>query len=147
MADPLSIAAGILAVTLPAIKGTQRLIDFVTTVKDVPEALENLKSDLVTLNHSLHSLESIEDAQWALLGQSVADQTKNAIGTCTKACETFERNMTGWMASSSQDQSSSIKISFKRRLTISYKRQIDTLSDHLQTCKMTFVQVVSCATL
>jgi hypothetical protein len=51
MADPLSIAAGIVDVNVPALDGTRLLIDVLQNINDAPETVERLKDDVRSVDY------------------------------------------------------------------------------------------------
>lgn len=144
MADPLSITASIFGVTVPALHGIRLLLDDLQRIKDASEAVKNLKDDILSVDMALTSLQAVKDREWESLGGTVADEAKAAISTCARACDMFRANLQHW-TSHSQDG----KLSWQDRAKVGFFKQgrIRSMSEQLQSCKITINSVVSIATL
>ena len=59
MAEPFSIAVGVVGVVVPALHGTRKLVDDVTKIIDAPEAIRSLREDLTSAALALESLKAI----------------------------------------------------------------------------------------
>ena len=70
MADPLSVAASIVGVTVPALHGTRLLLDDLQGIADAPKAVESLKEDLLSVDMALKSLQAVKDPEWKSLGET-----------------------------------------------------------------------------
>ena len=73
MPDPLSIAARIVSVTAPALYGARLLLNDLCNIIDAPQTIQNLKDDIISAEMALKSLQGVQDAEWVVLGQDVAD--------------------------------------------------------------------------
>ena len=144
MAEPLSIAASATGVVVPAFHGIRLLLDDVQRLVDAPRVVENLKKDLASLEATVQSLEAIDGSTWMFLGDTIATQSKTAVQTCDKACETFRDDLKRWTR-----RSSGGKLSWRDRARIGFfkEHQIKSISEHLQSCKLTCSCVVGTATL
>ena len=144
MAEPLSVAASIVGVTVPALHGTRLLLDDLQGIIDAPKAVESLKEDLRSVDLALKSLQAVHDSEWKSLGETVADESKVAIRSCTRACNTFRADLQHWTRHSGEG-----KLSWKDRANVGFfkQRQIKSTSEQLQTCKLTINLVVGTATL
>ncbi len=144
MADPLSVAASIAGVSVPALHGTRLLLDDLQGIIDAPKSVESLKEDLRSVDMALKSLEAINDSEWKSLGGRVADEAKIAISTCTRTCDMFRADLKRWTRHSEEG-----KLSWQDRANVGFfkQRQIKSTSDQLQTCKLTINSVVGIATL
>jgi hypothetical protein len=144
MADPLSITASIVGITVPALHGIRLLLDDLQRIKDAPETVKGLKDDILSVDMALTSLQTVKDGEWESLGRTVADQAKVAITTCTRACDMFRADVQRW-TSHSQDG----KLSWQDRAKVGFLKQgrIRSMSEQLQSCKITINSVVSIATL
>jgi hypothetical protein len=144
MAEPLSVAASIVGVTVPALHGTRLLLDDLQGIIDAPKTVESLKEDLRSVDLALKSLQAVHDSEWKSLGETVADESKVAINSCTRACNTFRADLQRWTRHSEEG-----KLSWKDRANVGFfkQRQIKSTSEQLQTCKLTINLVVGIATL
>lgn len=144
MADPLSISAGVVGIIVPALHASRLLLDDVRRIIDAPRALETLKTDLDSVELALTSLRAVKDADWELLGDSVAEQSKATIEGCTTACELFRTNLRLWTK-----HSDGKKLSWKDRANVGFlkQRQIKAMSSQLQTCHIGINSLVGIATL
>jgi Fungal N-terminal domain of STAND proteins len=144
MAEPLSVAASIVGVTVPALRGTRLLLDDLQEIIDAPNTVESLKEDIRSVDLALKSLQAVHDSEWKSLGGTVADESKVAIGSCTRACNTFRADLQRWTRHSEGG-----KLSWKDRANVGLFKQcqIKSTSEQLQTCKLTIDLVVGIATL
>jgi hypothetical protein len=144
MADPLSISAGVVGIIVPALHGCRLRLDDLRRIIDAPKALETLKTNLHSVEMALTSLRAVKDVEWELLGDSVAEQSKAAIQSSTKVCELFRTDLQRWTKHSDEK-----KLSWKDRANVGFlkQRQIEAMSDQLQTCHIGMNSVVGIATL
>ena len=71
MADPLTVAASVVCITVPALHGTRLLLDDLQRIKDPSEAVKNLKEDILSVDMALNSLQAVEDREWESLGGTI----------------------------------------------------------------------------
>jgi hypothetical protein len=144
MADPLSVAASIVGVTVPALHCTRLLLDDLQGIIDAPKSVESLKEDLRSVDLAIKSLQAVHDSEWKLLGGTVADESKLAISSCTRACDTFRADLQRWTRHSEEG-----KLSWKDRTNVGFfkQRQMKSTAEQLQACKLTINSVVGIATL
>lgn len=144
MADPLSIGAGVVGIIVPALHGTRLLLDDLRCIIDAPKAIETLKEDLCSVEMALTSLQAVKDVEWELLGNTVVEQSKATINTCTKACDMFRADLQRWTKHSDEG-----KLSWQDRANVGIfkQRRIKAISDQLQTCQISINSVVGIATL
>ncbi|KAK2764262.1 hypothetical protein FQN54_008954 [Arachnomyces sp. PD_36] len=144
MADPLSIAANIAAVTVPALHAMRLLLNDLRRIKDAPETVKDLEDDIRSADKAVTLLQAMGDSEWKPLGRTVADETKIAIGTCERACKIFRSNLQRW-TSHSEDG----KLSRRDRANVGFFKQdqIESMSKQLQRCKITINSMVGVATL
>ena len=86
----------------------------------------------------------MEDGDWKLLGQSVADQSKATISSCTQACNLFRADLQKWTRHSEDG-----KLTWVDRANVGFfkKDQAKAISDQLQSCKLAINLIVGVATL
>ena len=144
MADPLSFTASIAAVTVPALHGIRLLLDDLQRIADAPKTVKDLEDDIRSADRAARLVQAMKDSEWEPLGRTVADETKSAIATCGKACETFRADLQRWTSYSGDG-----KLLWRNRAKVGFLKQsrIESMSKQLQSCKMTFHSIVSIATL
>ena len=144
MADPLSIGTGIVSVVGLALHGARQLIDDVRKIVDAPETVRSLQTDLDSAASALESFKAIDESEWQSLGVNIAEQAKSVIETCTSACDTFRSDLGRWTRRSANG-----KYSWRQRANVGFfkERQIQAMTQHLQSCKMTCTSVVAMCTL
>jgi hypothetical protein len=96
MADLLSVGAGVVGIIVPALHGSRLrlLLDDLRCIIDAPKAIETLKGDICSLEMALTSLQAVKDVEWGLFGNTVVEQSKATIHSCTKACDNVHRPST-----------------------------------------------------
>ncbi|KAF2132450.1 hypothetical protein P153DRAFT_421381 [Dothidotthia symphoricarpi CBS 119687] len=144
MSDPLSVAAGVVGLTVPALHGTRLLLDDLQKIKDAPEMVQRLKGDVGAIDLALASLRAVKEHEWESLGTTVAEDVKTTISTCTRACDAFRADLQHWTRHSAGG-----KLTLQDRTKVGFWKQaeIRTISEQLQNCKITVTSVVSIATL
>jgi hypothetical protein len=144
MADPLSIAASIVGVIVPALEGTRLLIDILGEIKDTPKTITRLSDDVRSVEAALNSLNGVEEREWLLLGTTVAERSKTAITSYKKACDGFRTKLQHWTRHSDNG-----KLAWQDRADVGFfkKAQIKAMSEQLQNCKLSINTVISIATL
>ena len=144
MADPLSIAASIVGVTVPALHGARLLLDDLQKINDAPETVKRLKDDVRSVDMALTSLQTMEDEAWESLGKTIAEKSKAMISTCTRACDEFRNDLKRWTRHSGNGG-----LTWQDRANVGFFKQgrIKTMSEQLQNCKVTITSVVCIATL
>lgn len=144
MADPLSVAASIVGVTVPALHGTRLLLDDLQRINDAPETVKRLQDDVRSVDMALISLQNVKDRVWESLGGIILEESKTTISTCARACDAFRTDLQRWTRHSGDG-----KLSWQDRTNVGFLKQgrIKTMSERLQNCKVTISTVVSIATL
>ncbi|KAH8742292.1 hypothetical protein F5883DRAFT_80395 [Diaporthe sp. PMI_573] len=144
MADPFSIAAGVVGVVVPALHATRLLLDDIQKISEAPSTVETLGQDVGFVEATLKSLETVSEPQWTTLGPTVVKQSSNAITCCTKSCTEFRTDLQRWTRHSNEGD-----ISWRDRASLGLFRQnqIKAMSEQLQKYRTTLNLVVSIATL
>ena len=144
MTDPLSVAASIVGITVPALHGLRLLLDDLQKISDAPEIVIRLKEEVHSVDSALTSLQHVKNEEWESLGKTVADESKTTINTCVRACEKFRNDLQRWTKHSDGG-----KLSWQDRANVGFFKQgrIKTMSEQLQNCKLTINAVVSIGTL
>ena len=144
MADPLSITASVVGITVTALHGTRLLLEDLQQLKDAPKTVKRLVEDVRSVDTSLKLLQSVEDREWELLGTSVAELSNSTITSCTQACDLFRTDLQRWTRHSEDG-----KLAWQDRASVGFFKQgqIKAMSEQLQSCKLSINSVVSIATL
>ena len=144
MADPLTIAASVIGVVVPALHGTRLLLDDLQKLQDAPKTVERLVDDAHSVDAALKLLEGVEEREWESLGATVAEQSKATISSCTQACSLFRSDLQHWTRHSGDG-----KLAWQDRAKGGFfkKDQVKAMSEQLQNCKLTISTIVSIAIL
>ncbi|KAL9631155.1 MAG: hypothetical protein Q9164_006038 [Protoblastenia rupestris] len=144
MADPLSITASAVGIIVPALHGARLLLEDLQQLKDAPKTVKRLIDDVYSVHATLELLQGVEDGDWKSLGQSVADQSKATISSCTQACNLFRADLQKWTRHSEDG-----KLTWVDRANVGFfkKDQAKAMSDQLQSCKLAINLIVGVATL
>ncbi|KAI0867920.1 hypothetical protein GGS24DRAFT_514378 [Hypoxylon argillaceum] len=128
MADPFSIAAGVIGTLAPAVHWIRLLLADVESLADAPQAIENLKGEI----------------RLEVLGTSVLEQSKLTLTACSKSCETFRADILSWTKHSSDG-----KLSWRDRanLRLFKEHQIKSISEQLKKYRASLTLLASTATL
>jgi hypothetical protein len=144
MADPLSITASIVGITVPALHSTRLLLDDLQQLKDAPKTVKRLTDDVHSVHAALELLKSIEGRDWMSLGKGVAEQSQATISSCTQACNLFRFDLQKWTRHSEDG-----KLAWQDRANVGFfkKDQVKAMSEQLQSCKLAINLIVGVATL
>jgi hypothetical protein len=144
MADPLSITASVVGITVPALHGIRMLLEDLQQLKEAPKTVKRLLEDVQSVDTSLSLLRGVEDREWDLLGASVVEESKTTISNCTQACNLFRADLQHWTRHSEGG-----KLAWQDRTSVGFFKQgqIKAISEQLQNCKLSINSVVSIATL
>lgn len=144
MADPLTVAASIVGVTVPALHGTRLLLDDLKKLKDAPKTVKRLADDVHSFDVALKLLEGVEERGWKSLGTTIAEQSKTTISSCTQACDIFRTDLQRWTRHSEDG-----RLAWLDRANVGFFKQgqIKAMSEQLQNCKLVITTLVSIATL
>ncbi|KAL7946162.1 hypothetical protein V8C42DRAFT_322642 [Trichoderma barbatum] len=142
--DPLSVAARVIGIVAPALHGVHLLRDDIQMIRDAPNAIRLMKDDLLTIDNSLTSLQTISDQQWKSLGDSVVAQLEPAIMLCTDSCDKFRTSLGRWTRHSDDG-----RLSWRDQTVVGVFKQgqIKSMSEQLQSCKINLTSVVTIASL
>jgi hypothetical protein len=144
MADPLSITASAVGIIVPALHGTRLLLEDLQQLNDAPKTIKRLIDNVHSVHTTLELLQGVEDGDWKSLGQSVADQSKATISSCTQACNIFKADLQKWTRHSEDG-----KLTWIDRVNVGFfkKDQAKAISEQLQSCKLAMNLIVGVATL
>ncbi|KAK8012069.1 ribonuclease F1 [Apiospora arundinis] len=144
MADPLSIAASVVGIAVPALHATRLLLTDLQELKNAPSTMQQLQEDLRIIDAAITSLQAVDDTEWTVLGEEVAENSKTTIGTCQTACTSFRADIQRWTRHSTGG-----KLSWQDRASVGFFNQgrIKSLTEQLQSCKLTINSVAGVAVL
>jgi Fungal N-terminal domain of STAND proteins len=144
MADPLSVAASVVGITVPALHGTRLLLDDLERLKDAPKTVKRLADDVRSVEGTLKLLQGVEDREWKSLGTTVVEESKTTVDSYKQACYLFRANLQRWTKHSEDG-----KLAWQDRANVGFfkKDQVKAMSEQLQNCKLSINSVVSIATL
>jgi len=144
MADPLSITASVVSITVPALHGIRLLLEDLQQLKEAPKTVKRLLEDAESVDTSLSLLRGVEDREWDLLGASIVEESKATVSSCTQACSLFRTDLQHWTRHSEGG-----KLAWQDRTRVGFfkRSQIKVMSEQLQNCKLSINSVVSIATL
>jgi hypothetical protein len=144
MSDPLSITAGVVGITVPALHGVRLLLNDLHQLKDAPKTVKCLLEDVRSVDAALGLLQNVGNTEWELLGPDVGKESEMTISSCTQACSLFQTELQRWTRHSDDG-----KLVWHDRAKVGFFKQgqIKAMSEQLQNCKMTVNSIVSIATL
>jgi hypothetical protein len=144
MADPLSIAASIVGIAVPALRGVRLLLDGLEKLSDAPMTVENLKGEVLLVEAAIDSLSAITEAQWQALGTSIFDKSKTTLISCQESCEKFAADLLGWTRHSGGG-----KLSWRDRALVGFFKQnrIEAMAVQLHRYQGSLNLVAGMATL
>jgi hypothetical protein len=144
MTEPLSIAASVVGITVPALHGVRLLSEDLQQLKEAPKTVKRLSEDVQSVETSLKLLQGVGEREWDLLSASVLDKSKATISSCTQACNLFRTDLQHWTRHSEGG-----KLAWQDRTSVGFFKQgqIKAMSEQLQNCKLSINSVVSIATL
>ncbi|KAH6629676.1 hypothetical protein C7974DRAFT_394979, partial [Boeremia exigua] len=100
--EGVSITASVLSITTAAVQSVQFLVKTIDNIKDAPETIGAVSTDLRILQPVLHDLGKAaqDDASQIVLSEPV----KHAVENCARACQTFRLQIESWTKHSTQDK-------------------------------------------
>ena len=142
--DPLSIAASVVGVVMPALHGVRLLIDDIQKIRDAPDDVRSVRDDLLAIGKGLTALQTVSDPQWESLGETIVIQAKSAMNLCTESCDRFRASLHRWTRHSDDG-----KLSWRDQAMVGIfkQSQIKSMSRQLQNCKVNLTSVVTIASL
>lgn len=63
MADPLSIAASVVGVTVPALQGIRLLLNDLQSLRDAPKTVKRLTEDVTSVETALTLLQNLDERE------------------------------------------------------------------------------------
>ena len=142
--EPLAITAAAVGITTSTLHCVRLLLDDLEKIADAPETLKSLEKDLLSVDQALTSLQTVSDAQWQSLGDTIVIQSKTATASCKESCDRFRAALGRWTRHSGDG-----KLSLRDRAMVGFLKQgyVKSMSEQLQHCEITLTSVVCTATL
>lgn len=136
--DPFSITVGALGITDFAISSIVQLHNFIDSLAEAKDVVQDVNSNLEGIQHPLAALEALSLCDGATSSAAKADLKKTgvveAVNNCGQACDEFTKNLKKWTK-----HSSTTKMSLSDRLSVGVwnKERIRTFRTQVQTCQAT----------
>lgn len=137
--DPFSISVAAVGIAGTAISGMSKLRETITSIKDAPEELDQMRLQLDNIRRPLDTLQSLvlnpdvntsEASKQALARTGMAD----AVNHCGAACDDFNKNLQNWTKHSTKD-----KLSLRDKISMGVwnKERVRTCRSRVETCQQT----------
>ncbi|KAH8592635.1 hypothetical protein B0O99DRAFT_597076 [Bisporella sp. PMI_857] len=140
MADILSVAASIIAVTTVALQSVHVLSATIDNIKDAPNDVTSIRADLKAVEAVLRQLDI--SLQGGTLQIALSDQIKPALENCFRVCATFQKLLDQWMKHSREDKTFWMD---RWRVGLFGQDRIKTFKGRLNDCKGTLSVALSTA--
>jgi hypothetical protein len=143
--DPLSMTASVIAVAGFAWTSSKALYDVVDGLVDAPQAIDNIKNDLVAVQAVLKSLTQVLDDKQSTTLDPVLRQIgiDVALRGCSAVCDDFTATIAKYTTHSTET-----KFSKRDRLMVTFRKsKITTFTERLHICKETINLALTSATL
>jgi hypothetical protein len=140
--DPLSITASVVGITTAALQSVQFLAKTIGNVKDAPDTVRSVGTDLQAVEPVLQNLDkALQDGTTQFI---LSNQIKYAVENCDRACKVFQSQVEHWMKHSTED-----KMFWMDRWKIGLfgLERIKTFRGQLSDCKGTLSVALSTATM
>ena len=98
MADPLSIAASVIAVAGLAFSSSKALFELISTIHDAPSVFQDLNQDIAALDQILDALRTSLSVRAATLSEgqvACLQAVKQPLEGCDLACKEFRTKVEG----------------------------------------------------
>jgi hypothetical protein len=144
MGDPLGTTAAIVGIVAGTLHASRLVYDDIKAIAEAPDTIVQLRSDVDGLNQILQLVKAIKAADWEKLGTNAADRTTLILKSCEQACTVFHGDLERWTRHSTNGG-----LSRRDRLQLGFYRQkeIKSFSQQLQSCKLSFTNILSSANL
>lgn len=135
MIDLVGFTAAVVGITTAAIGSVKFLYITIGDIKDVPTALENIRSDLQAVEPVLQNLIiNLERKDSQLL---LTDAIKGAVENCNIACSTFKERLDHWMRYATKYKAFWVEWTDRARVGIFEQGTINVFKGRLNDCKST----------
>lgn len=141
MADPFSIAAGIIGVAAATVHTARRLKEFLDSIKETPEAVKSISIELGVLQYSLTALEELLRSGDDLFEVARTDEGRRCITSLTMIltqCQHTFNSIHSMMMPFTEKRDGSKDLRWKAAVNwIGRKETLDLLKRELVSAKMT----------
>ncbi|RDW73400.1 hypothetical protein BP6252_07307 [Coleophoma cylindrospora] len=130
MADPLSVTASAIAVAGLAFASSRALYDFISAIRDAPQAFQDLNQYVAALSQVLNTLKTDLDGRGGRLSESQVaclQAVKPTLEGCDVACKEFKTKIEELTAHSQGGKRSfktSIKLSFQNKNIADFRMRL-----------------------
>ncbi len=142
MADPLSVTASVVGIATSALMSLQFLSTTIDNIKDAPDTIRNIKSDLLAVEPVLRSLDTAARSDGTQI--VLSGEVKSAIVNCDRACTDFQALLGRWMKHSSEEKTFWVD---RWRVGLFGQERIKAFQGRLNDCKSTLTVALSTATV
>jgi hypothetical protein len=138
--DPLTITASVVGITTAALQSVQFLVQTIDKIKEAPDTIKGVSTDLRVIQPVLQSLVRIvQDSPSEIV---LSEQIKHAVENCERACGTFHLQVKHWREHSTEDKMFWID---RWKVGLFGLERIKTFRGQLSDCKGTLSVALSTA--
>jgi DNA-directed RNA polymerase subunit L len=134
--DPFSITVGALGITELAISSIEKLHNFINSLAEAKEVVQDIAASLEAIQHPLKALANLKIADSATSDAAKKDLKETgvaeAVNQCGQACAEFTKKLERWTK-----HPNGKKFSLRVRLSIGVwnKEKIRTLRTRVESCR------------
>tara|TARA_R110002003_G_scaffold1184_5_gene22604 strand:- start:11063 stop:11626 length:564 start_codon:yes stop_codon:yes gene_type:complete len=138
--DPLTITASVVGITTAALQSVQFLVQTIDKIKEAPDTIKGVSTDLRVIQPVLQSLiRIVQDSPSEIV---LSEQIKHAVENCERACGTFHSQVKHWREHSTEDKMFWID---RWKVGLFGLERIKTFRGQLSDCKGTLSVALSTA--
>lgn len=149
MADPLSITASVIAVANLAYSSSKVLFETISGIRDAPESLHHLKTDIGILYNTIYHLHQWlakgerTDATLSQAQKSNLREIEPSLAACRTACDAFKAKIDQLLRHSTDG-----RISLRDKIKTHFQEnEISSFQARLESYKLTFAIAVEFSSL
>lgn len=135
----LEIAAAVVGITDVAIRSILATYDFCRDIKDAPEAIAQLRSELGAVVQALSGLETLENASQDVQDAVTRVGLREAVTQCGDACSKLKKDLAKWTKSG---DGLVARLQFRR-----HREQVQVCQAQTEKAKTTITMAISIAIL
>ena len=138
----LGAAASIVSIASATLQSVRFLCTTISNLKDVPDTIREIKSDLQSVGPILNNLHTTAQSDSTQIVLSA--EVKSAVANCRRACTDFHSLLNRWMRYSTQDKTFWMD---RWRVGLFGQERIRTFRSRVGDCKSTLTVALSTATM